>query len=431
MEYRQFILNRLLDKYEKSSHFYGKSKVSRRVLFYFTSDQMPEYRAGDRPEVKEAVHYAVNDLEQRGLVEVEWVRGEKGNLLYRVSLNLQKVEEAYRLADRTPRHRELQEVAALLREAQEEMSTTWIHRFLQDCRNRVEEKFSVPSVLPRDFPRLHLLIKAFQGLEDKGDAEMLERIFSIRYLGDSKLFSQKIKSLLVRAIKSYCLEDLAASEEDALTEVGIVKTTEEILLAGPLMISLEGRPMDLSPLYFGTLIDTGLLEERSVDEESKNRKLEINSIYVDRVLLVENKTNFHHLARQGVSSSCLLLYLGGFPGPRKRFFLRELRCYFEENRPSAEFYHWGDLDVGGIRIFGMLKEKVLPNLKPLFMDTVTLEKHQRLAESLNSSDRKNLSRLLQQPLYREFYSVMQQMLDKNIKLEQEALLTDSFALFEQ
>ena len=35
--------------------------------------------------------------------------------------------------------------------------------------------------------------------------------------------------------------------------------------------------------------------------------------------------------------------------------------------PECEFYHWGDLDFGGISIFQFIKEKVFPKLLPYKM----------------------------------------------------------------
>ena len=45
-------------------------------------------------------------------------------------------------------------------------------------------------------------------------------------------------------------------------------------------------------------------------------------------------------------------------------FLKQLCAVAPEN---CEFYHWGDMDFGGISIFQFIRKKVFPELKPYRM----------------------------------------------------------------
>lgn len=413
MNYREMILGQLLTKYENSAHFQRTAKINRRLTFTFDKNSLPAYAAGEEPQVKEAVHQVIEDLRQKGILEVEWVRGEKNNLLKRVSLNLEKVEEAYRLIGRTPKRAQLAEIDECIQVYKEQMVAPWLQDFLNHCQGVIRERLVFPPALPAEKADLVLLLKALKGLEKKGEEELLERVFSLKYLGDSKLFSQKVRSYLVNIARSHYLWDPDLSDEDVLYELGIVKTSEEILLAGPLAINLQGQRIDLTPLAFGAVIDTQMIND-----------VEIQQVLAGKVLLVENKTNFHHLVRKGLPPDLLLIYLGGFPGPRKRKFLTMLADFFRQEEKTGRFYHWGDLDWGGLRIFQLLQEKVLPGLQPLYMDEKTLLAYQDYGETLNPVYRKRLEKLGQSPQYAVFHGLISLMLELNIKLEQEALLID-------
>jgi len=375
---------------------------------------MPAYLAGENPQVKEAVHQTVKELNKKGILEVEWVPGEKGNLLKRVSLNLDRIEAAYKLTGRVPKRTELEEINNSIQAVKDAIKAPWIKEFLSFCQEEISTRLTLPSSLPKEKQQLELVLKALQGLDQKGEEEVLERVFSIRYLGDSKLFTRKVRPYIINAARSYYLQDVELTAEDVLYELGLVKTTEEFLLAGPLLIEIQGKPVDLALLSFGTVIDTQMVND-----------IKIGELKARKVLLVENKTNFHYLTRKGLPADLLLIYLGGFPGPKKRQFLTCLYSFCRDNKRQVEFIHWGDLDWGGLRIHQLLREKAIPTLRPLYMDAKTLLAYKNMGESLSSSYRNKLIKQRQSSQYEVFHSLIDLMLELNIKLEQEALLADN------
>ncbi|MDO9535734.1 MAG: DUF2220 family protein [Bacillota bacterium] len=418
IDYKSLILNDLLTKYEHSAHFYGKAKINRRIFFKLDRKTVPAYFAGDRPQEKEALHQTVRELNKQGILTVEWIQGEKNNLLKQVSLNLDNIDSAYAIIGRIPRLVELAEVNRLIEAAALEVKTLWIKDFFCDCRNEITKQVSWPLLLPKDMVELELVLKALKGLDAKGEEDLLERIFSIRYLSGSKSFSRKVKASLIAIAASYYLKDDELADEDILHELGIIKTTEELLLSGPLVIELRGERMDLSPFTCGAVLDTQMAHT-----------LEIVDCRANRVLLVENKTNFHYLARKGLPADMLLIYLGGFPGPKKRLFLAKLHA-FCACKHQVTFLHWGDIDWGGLRIYMFLRENVLPSLRPVYMDKETLLTYKTMGESLSPSYRSKLIKLMQNNKYSTFFELITLMLELNIKLEQEALLAgDSFSDF--
>ncbi len=411
MEYRTMVLSALLDKYEKSAHFFGTAMKNRRIVFKISRETMPDYFSGEQPLLKTAFHQSAEELQAAGLVKLVWLRGEKGNLLKEIVLNLEELSRAYSLAGRTPRLEQLQGLRTLIVQAAEKIKTEWIREFLSHCARQIAEQRVVPPLLPPETSDTELLLKAFSGLDHKGDKEVPERVFSLRYLGGSKLLTGRVRGSLVAAARKYLFDDAETAAEDVLAELGIVRTSDEMLLAGPITLKLKGLTADLSALVFGAVADTQKLKET-----------EVVGLATDQIILVENKTNFHELARRGHAERVLLLYLGGFPGPGKRLFLQVLHDFCVRNRPGAKFFHWGDIDMGGLRIHLLLKEKAVPGLIPLFMDSETLLKYREAGESLTPSYRSGLEKMKKDPAYAGFRDLIELMLALNIRLEQEALL---------
>ena len=158
-----------------------------------------------------------------------------------------------------------------------------------------------------------------------------------------------------------------------MAELGIEKTTEELMIKGNIIFSYQGQLLDYGVFPFGGIIDPGFA-----------RQMEISRINARAVLTIENKSNFHYLAGRQLPPEILLIYLGGFPGPRKRELLEKIYSFTITGPERVAFCHWGDIDVGGFRIFKVLKE-VIPNLEPLFMDINTIKEFREYCEETNKS----------------------------------------------
>jgi hypothetical protein len=81
---------------------------------------------------------------------------------------------------------------------------------------------------------------------------------------------------------------------------------------------------------------------------------------------------------------------------------------------------WADLDYGGLNILAQLR-KITPRFAPYRMDAATLDAHALWARPLTRADEKNLARLARYPLLSDMWPVIEHMLARGIKLEQEAI----------
>lgn len=94
-----------------------------------------------------------------------------------------------------------------------------------------------------------------------------------------------------------------------------------------------------------------------------------------------------------------------------------------EKAPAGRyiFWHWGDIDYGGFRIFVHLRDNCLPDLKPLHMDTATLVNYRAYGLPFSKQYARKLRRLAADARYRIFHPLLDHMLEHNLCLEQECV----------
>lgn len=399
------IINRLLDKYEKSRQATGEPCVRRRVSL--KTEGLVGYHAREI-DYRKAFHLAAENLQQQGLIQVEWLAGEQGNLIKSLHLNLDRLDAAYRAVGRSPQSELLQQLAVQL--AAIEPQREWMQSFLQDCLDEIARR-RFPAQLPRDARKRDWLLASLRGIvanDAAGDAaEMLERIFSKRYLGHSKQFEQQVRARLVGILRRYAPLPELDEDDLLLLEAGLVRASGEVLLRGPLQIRIKDKLADITPFAYGVALGAETLSE-----------LEIVGWRASRLLSVENKATFRELIRCGLDESVLLLCLGGFAGASKRCLLKKLAAYLGD---QIEYLHWGDLDYGGLQIFQHLRQTCLPRLRPLLMDAATYREFAENGESFDDSYRRKLERLCEQDSFSEFHAVLDTMLQQGKTLEQEAV----------
>lgn len=399
---KKIILGELLTKYEKSKHAKGEAQVQRRVTL--NMKDFPQYQ-GSNLDFRKSFQQTATNLEGQGLIKIEWVPYEKNNLIKALHLVLDRVEEAYIAIGRKPKFDTLGELENLL--AGLNLNNIWAKNFIHDCLLELGSKLKYPAQLPHEPEKLKMLLDTLVGLEAKGPEEMLERIFSKRYLGHSKAFEKHVRRRLVGLLGRY-YKDMDLEEEALLAEVGLVRATSEVLIRGPLSLRLKQENLDLKPFYYGL----------SLGYETINES-EILGAGCRRLISIENKATFREILRKGLDETTLLICLGGFAGPVKRKFLNKLYIYLGD---TVNYYHWGDLDYGGLLIFNHLRS-CFPGLQPLLMDKGTYETFMYLGEDYNDTYRQKLQALLNEDKFDCFHDVILSMLKNGLTLEQEAVPT--------
>lgn len=156
----------------------------------------------------------------------------------------------------------------------------------------------------------------------------------------------------------------------------------------------------------------------------------VASAKVDTLTTVENEYPFLAYIEEAGGPCALgerrelVVYTGGFPPPTLSAALRQIAL----RRPDLRFRHWGDADVGGLRIWWHLR-RVLDRELELFRTTPEwLMQHHERAQKLTAGEHSDLERF-RQALHRyadatprdvlEAIRLVDALLALGIKVEQE------------
>jgi len=412
MEYKRLILERLLDRYENSKSFKDDTSRRRRIMLKMTRGDMPEYDI-EKPLIRETFNSVIRDLADMGLVQFEWAKYEEENIIEKIWLNVSRVEACYAEINRKPRRAVLDTLLERITELKEKSDGTWISTFLADAEQVIKEKSSTGTLLPSDEEHAMAILKSLDYLRTLKGSQCLERVFSLQCFNDSKYFEKKVKNRLAGIVKKYCLkQDLPdeISNDDILAQVGIVQSPEQVDFKGGIVGQLGRKEIDFSSFIYGVSLNADTVRNLTITRMGRVRK----------ILFIENKANYIHMLNKNNDDTLMLVFHGGFYSPVKGVFFKKL---YELASPCGiEFFHWGDIDLGGFLIFQRLKSNIIPSLKPYLMDREAFESRIKYGKKFDQKYAEKLKLLLDDEAYSEFREVIKLMLEKGIKLEQEAFL---------
>lgn len=200
MNERDVLVNRLLDKYEKSAHLLTPGRSTRRVLLNIEKKDIPEYDYEYAP-VRDAFNAAAKALEEQQLVCIEWA--DNRMVMQKIVLELQNVRACYRVAGRVHpgerAERVIEQTERYLKEARTPWLAAWRDRVIADA----QQKLSVPQFCREDEGRLCDLLRAFQGYDALRDTISM-RTFSIDIYHDSKYFERSVRGTFLGVARKYC-----------------------------------------------------------------------------------------------------------------------------------------------------------------------------------------------------------------------------------
>jgi hypothetical protein len=88
---------------------------------------------------------------------------------------------------------------------------------------------------------------------------------------------------------------------------------------------------------------------------------------------------------------------------------------------QVPLFLWADLDYGGFNILSQLRQLVRADVKPYRMDITTFQAHAHLSRPLTDRDARHLKRLAARDELQDVQPVIQHLIEKRLKLEQEAI----------
>ena len=180
-----------------------------------------------------------------------------------------------------------------------------------------------------------------------------KRKFSEKVFHDSKKLEKEYEKRVITVLKKAPQIVEGMQDYEILAEFKILTYSQTLAIKGNLTYAIDDAfPVNTSNMPYGTILNAQtLVHGKPILAEG-----------VKRVITIENQANYEDMK---YDNHTLYIYVHGFPSPKERNFLRHIADIVEE---GTKFYHWSDMDLGGIRIYRFLKQNLFPDLQPMKMD---------------------------------------------------------------
>lgn len=355
---RRELLARLLEAHERSVSYGRPAPWPRDVILKLDARSFPDAFAPDGRERRVSLVTAAAELEAEGRLRVvRHVRGPLVSEPKEIRLGPDEVGPAYEAAEALgyePLSVGLREVERHAVKLAEQPCIVWMRAYLEGLALGARDA-DVNGVgmsrerLKREWRDLLPALTAATGLA-RGVAQAWERVVSERLLNDSKLLGRiraLVVAVLVRADPRW--EGLPPEEaSDLLEAYGVRRKPGLIRCAGAATLHVGTgvyRMDDFVPVahlpdaWAHAWVD-GIVEAK-----------------VRQVTTIENEYPFLAYVEESGGPAGLgargevAVYTAGFPTPS----LIEALASLAERAAEVSFRHWGDADVGGIRIWWFLR----------------------------------------------------------------------------
>lgn len=316
------------------NHWQRNPNVDQTARLPITTTRAPVYFNTALAEEKEALHSGLQEAEDAGAVKLEWGKRFESHLLKRITL-----VDGVKLARYLAIPLAAQQAADARSELVGEVSgrEAWIGEFVESLLKLWRCNKPVAGIQPGDITTARLLVNALEAVSAGRHRNLDLRTFSVREFADSKAM-EGILSRFAMVWKRYHPSDL--SNEELFDMLGLVKFPLPLLLRGPIILRLLGRELDC-----GNILPYVGLPPQSILGLHDRKNLEF-------VLTIENLASFNRYTAE-VADNGLIIYTGGFPSPGLANFLQLIDRSLS---PSVPFFHWGDIDEGGLKIFAYIQE---------------------------------------------------------------------------
>ena len=217
------ITTKIIQRYE-SSNKSDRGLKEGNMSVNFTS--FKEYNKDSNYKYRIYINDVANELEDRGLIKIKWV--SKDNIIDRILFNLKDIDIFYKLSEMTEKKDILIGVEGQLSLYDDCVTNYSIKQIFSDWKMHVLEKHGIPKII-EDKDKRELILNTLKGIDEllKNNDTIYERVFSKRYLGNSKIFEKQLRGIVISLLKKYFNEvDNNMDGDEVLKVVGIEKTTD-------------------------------------------------------------------------------------------------------------------------------------------------------------------------------------------------------------
>ena len=185
----------------------------------------------------------------------------------------------------------------------------------------------------------------------------------------TKRFEKIYQSAVLSVLKQYSpLYEEGMSDEELLTAHGILTYAQTLEFKGAVSYRIDDGPaISTAAQIYGTMFNKQTLENA----------VPISIAGIQQIMTIENKANYEKMQFR---PDTLYIFCHGFFSPPERKFLSRVVALAGTD---TEYFHWGDMDYGGIRIFKFLQKNLFPRLKPWKMDVTDYKMALQMGASIS------------------------------------------------
>lgn len=395
------ILQRLLSKYESSKTYKGTNLLLQNFSIKPT-DIFKEYEK-DSTDINaiEDFEKECNLLESEKLIQLDW----KYERIIRINAiatteNWKKIRTILEVKDKK---QQKQDEIDFYTSFYEDINSEQIVKDF--CKHQIErlENDKKAEYLQEDSKKIISLLDFI--LKNKN--EILERELSIFVLANSKTWEEKYKRKVLKILRQSGYFDSLIEKFSDEKEINKVILEECNVYSNPSYVYFKGNGKITfeNGEVFTVYPDIPFaLYSQSI---SKIMSFEIEDA---KIMTVENLTSFNRIKE----SETFFIFLSGYHNSVKQKFLEKI---YQQNS-NKTYFHFGDIDPDGFFILENLKKKTHIDFNQYKMGIEELEKYSTFSRTLEDNDIIKAKSLIEKG---KFVEIMNYMLEKNTKLEQEII----------
>jgi hypothetical protein len=291
-------------------------------------------------------HDQMAAAERFGAVEVQRGRRDRGHLIERV-----RVRDPELLA----RHLGRPTATVVAQRARDELlpvterGEPWVTTLLDEMTGRwakSEAAYRLTTGQTGAAKEFLTLLASISRQEARGlDA----RTFSFRATADTKAFDRHASR--IAAVLGVRMGEPGAAADVVWAHIGLERFSHPVHLRGAVAVT--------GPT--GVLVDGNVKPFASVHPDMLSQLAVLAT--PPAILTIENYASFNRQVRE-IEDGSLVVYTGGFPSAGVVELLSKLLRALPADVP---FFHWGDIDAGGLRIFRFLEENLPRRPLPYLM----------------------------------------------------------------
>jgi len=299
----------------------------RRKSLSITQDRAEIYYQTVNPDDKDRLHDSLRCAEKAGCIALEWGKHHDNHLVKKIWL-VDGKSLANHLGEPLARDIAHQSKQAILPKIPKD---PWLQEILSRMVSQWNKNKPAYRIPPDGVEDTVALLTALSAVRDSKQEGLDLRTFSARKLGDSKAM-ERMRDRFTRVWNEKF--DTGLDGPELFESLGLMKFAPLIYLKGPISVKVGQcwLPIHEVETYLGIPSDA-ITDIRLVDSP-------------EYLLTIENLASFNRHCRE-IRDRGIVVYTAGFFGPATAPVLKKLESIIPSPVP---FYHWGDIDAGGLNI---------------------------------------------------------------------------------